>query len=233
MLVKEIVYMVLDMLKESSDDAFYTEDHVLFLLKKYRSFLIKKEQDKEKSTTDIASEFEYQEICLDLEKVAAIDGEPCTGGYYLRSIQKIPKILEDTLPRVYPIDYYQGTNISYIPRDRMRFVGSNKYLGNIIYVSLGPNLHLYLTSNNPQFLYLKKLRMSAIFEDFDDAADLLCDPDGEDASCDILDAVFPIRDYLVPTLIELVVKELSGSKYQPEDLRNNAKDDIPAAASSK
>ena len=233
MLVKEIVYMVLDMLKESSDDAFYTEDHVLFLLKKYRSFLIKKEQDKEKSTTDIASEFEYQEICLDLEKVAAIDGEPCTGGYYLRSVQKIPKILEDTLPRVYPIDYYQGTNISYIPRDRMRFVGSNKYLGNIIYVSLGPNLHLYLTSNNPQFLYLKKLRMSAIFEDFDDAAGLLCDPEGEDASCDILDAVFPIRDYLVPTLIELVVKELSGSKYQPEDLRNNAKDDIPAAASSK
>lgn len=233
MLVKEIVYMVLDMLKESSDDAFYTEDHVLFLLKKYRSFLIKKEQDKEKSTTDIASEFEYQEICLDLEKVAAIDGEPCTGGYYLRSIQKIPKILEDTLPRVYPIDYYQGTNISYIPRDRMRYVGSNKYLRNIIYVSLGPNLHLYLTSNNPQFLYLKKLRMSAIFEDFDDAADLLCDPEGEDASCDILDAVFPIRDYLVPTLIELVVKELSGSKYQPEDLRNNAKDDIPAAASSK
>ena len=233
MLVKEIVYMVLDMLKESSDDAFYTEDHVLFLLKKYRSFLIKKEQDKEKSTTDIASEFEYQEICLDLEKVAAIDGEPCTGGYYLRSVQKIPKILEDTLPRVYPIDYYQGTNISYIPRDRMRFVGSNKYLRNIIYVSLGPNLHLYLTSNNPQFLYLKKLRMSAIFEDFDDAAGLLCDPEGEDASCDILDAVFPIRDYLVPTLIELVVKELSGSKYQPEDLRNNAKDDIPAAASSK
>ena len=233
MLVKEIVYMVLDMLKESSDDAFYTEDHVLFLLKKYRSFLIKKEQDKEKSTTDIASEFEYQEICLDLEKVAAIDGEPCTGGYYLRSVQKIPKILEDTLPRVYPIDYYQGTNISYIPRDRMRYVGSNKYLGNIIYVSLGPNLHLYLTSNNPQFLYLKKLRMSAIFEDFDDAAGLLCDPEGEDASCDILDAVFPIRDYLVPTLIELVVKELSGSKYQPEDLRNNAKDDIPAAASSK
>lgn len=233
MLVKEIVYMVLDMLKESSDDAFYTEDHVLFLLKKYRSFLIKKEQDKEKSTTDIASEFEYQEICLDLEKVAAIDGEPCTGGYYLRSVQKIPKILEDTLPRVYPIDYYQGTNISYIPRDRMRYVGSNKYLRNIIYVSLGPNLHLYLASNNPQFLYLKKLRMSAIFEDFDDAADLLCDPDGEDASCDVLDAVFPIRDYLVPTLIELVVKELSGSKYQPEDLRNNAKDDIPAAASSK
>ena len=47
MLVKEIVYMVLDLAKAyTSDDSFFNEDHVLFLLKKYRSFLIKKEQEK-------------------------------------------------------------------------------------------------------------------------------------------------------------------------------------------
>jgi hypothetical protein len=37
---------------------------------------------------------------------------------------------------------------------------------------------------------------------------------------------FPIRDYLVPPLIELVIKELSGSKYLPRDSRNNADDDL-------
>ena len=47
MLVKEIVYMVLDLAKAAtSDDSFWTEDHVIFLLKKYRSFLIKKEQEE-------------------------------------------------------------------------------------------------------------------------------------------------------------------------------------------
>lgn len=227
MLVKEIVYMVLDLAKAAtSDDSYFNEDHVIFLLKKYRSFLIKKEQEKQRATTDIASEFEYQQICLDLEKVPAIDGEPCTGGYYLRTTKKIPKILEDNQPRVYPIDFYQGINISYIPRDRMRYVGTNKFLQNIIYVSLGPDLHLYLNSSNPQFLYLKKLRMSAVFEDFDDISCYLCDEDGNSKACDVLDEVFPIREYLVPTLMELVVKELTSAKYQPVDEHNNAADDI-------
>lgn len=227
MLVKEIVYMVLDLAKAAtSDDSYFNEDHVIFLLKKYRSFLIKKEQEKQRSTTDIASEFEYQQICLDLEKVPAIDGEPCTGGYYLRTIKKIPKILEDNQPRVYPIDFYQGINISYIPRDRMRYVGTNKFLQNIIYISLGPDLHLYLNSSNPQFLYLKKLRMSAVFEDFDDISCYLCDEDGNSKACDVLDEVFPIREYLVPTLMELVVKELTSAKYQPVDDKNNASDDM-------
>ena len=230
MLVKEIVYSVLDLLKGTSDDFTYTEEFVLFLCKKYRSLLIKKEQEKERGSVDIASEFEYQQICLDLEKVPAIDGSPCTGGFYLRSVQKIPKILEGILPRVYPVDYYQGTNISYISRDRMRFVGSNKWLRNMIYVSTGPDFHLYLTSSNPQFFYLKKLRMSAIFEDFDDAAGLLCNNDGESTACDVLDEVFPIRDYLVPQLIELVVKELSVGLYKPKDAENNASDDLASMA---
>lgn len=231
MKVSELVYSILDLAKAaSSDDSFFTEEHVIFLCKKYRAFLIKKEQDKEKSSTDVASEFEYQQICLDLEKVPAIDGEPCTGGYYLRTTQKIPKILEGTQPRVYPIDFYQGTNISYVSRDKMRYVGNNKYLRNIIYSSLGPDLHLYLNSSNPQFLYMKQLRMSAIFEDVDEAAGLLCDSEGSDASCDVLDAEFPIREYLVPPLIELVVKELTGAKYQPQDKENNANDDLPQMA---
>lgn len=226
MKVSELVYLCLDELKILSDDSIYTEEHLIFLLKKYRSFLIKKEQDKEKGSQDVASEFEYQQICLDLEKVPAIDGDPCTGGYYLRTTQKIPKMLEGTLPRVYPLDFYQGINISYVSRDRMRYVGTNPYLQNIIYTSIGPDLHLYLNSSNPQFLYLKKLRMSAIFEDIEEAAGLLCDNDGESQSCDVLDMEFPIRDYLVPPLIELVIKELSGSKYLPRDSRNNADDDL-------
>lgn len=227
MLVKELVYSILDLAKAAtSDDSYFEETFVLFLCKKYRSLLIKKEQEKERSSTDVASEFEYQQICLDLEQVPAIDGEPCTGGYYLRTKQSIPKILEGTTPRVYPIDYYQGYNISYVSRDRMRFTGTNKFLRNIIYVSLGPDLHLYLNSTNPQFLYLCKLRMSAVFEDFDDAADLLCDDSGESQACDVLDETFPIRDYLVPNLIELVVKELVGTVFKPVDWKNDAKDNL-------
>lgn len=231
MLVKELIYYILDSCKIISDDSILNEGHVLFLTKKYRSFLIKKEQEKEKSTTDTASEFEYQQICLDLEKTPAMDGEPCTGGYYLRTTKKIPKVLEGTMPRIYPMDFYQGINVAFIPRDRMRYVGTNRFLQNIIWVSLGPDLHLYIYSNNPQFLYLKKLRMSAIFEDFDEAADLLCDKDGEDISCDVFEMKFPIRDYLVPTLIELCEKEILGVNYRPKEQDNNDRDDLASLAS--
>lgn len=236
MLLKEIVYMCLDLAKAAtSDDSFFTEEHIIFLVKKFRSFLIKKEQEKEKTSTDTASEFEYQQICLDLEKTPAIDGDPCTGGYYLRTTKEIPKILEGTVPRVFPIDFYQGINIVYVPRDKMRYVGTNKFLRNIIYVSLGPDLHLYLNSNNPQFFYLEgenKIRVSAIFEDTDKAAELACKDDGTPAACDPLESTFPIREYLIPSLIELVVKELVGANYRPIDSKNDAKDNLTEIATA-
>lgn len=227
MKVKELVYAILDLCKlSSSDDSYITEDHVIFLIKHYRSFLIKKEQEREKSSTDVASEFEYQQICLDLERIEAIPGFPCEGGYYLRSTEPIPKILEGTVPRVYPVDFYGNINISFVSRERMRFVGTNKFLKNIIYVSIGPDKRLYIKSNDPQFQYLKHLRMNGIFEDFDEASSLLCDKEGNSESCDPLEAEFPIREYLVPTLIEMVVKELVGSAYRPKDSRNDADDDL-------
>lgn len=223
MKAKELIYLILDELKVNSDDAFYTEDHVLFLCKKYRAFLIKKEQDKEKSTGDIASEFEYQQICLDLEKT---DADACVSSVKLRTTKQIPKILDGNKPRVHFSDYFTDDMLTFVSRDKMKHVGSNPYMKNLIYASIGPDLHLYLTSSNPQFLYLKKLRMGAIFEDFDAAASLLCDDSGSSISCDPLEADFPIREYLVPPLIELVVKELSGMKYQPIDSRNNSSDDL-------
>lgn len=226
MLVKDFVYYILDAVHNISDDSIINEDHVVFLMKKYRSFLIKKEIDKEKESEDEASEFEYQEICLDLERVEAMPGLPCEGGYLLRSTKAIPKLLDGSTPRLYPIGFYGGINMAFVTKDRMRYVGTNKFLQNIIYFSLGPDLHLYGKSVNPQFQYLQKIRMSAVFEDFDDATDLLCDDDGNSAACDVLDASFPIREYLVPTMIELIEKEILGTNYRPADNMNNANDDL-------
>ena len=229
MKAKEIVYSILDLCKASgSDDSYVTEELVLFLCKKYRAFLLKKEEEKNKYATDIASEFEYQQICIDLEKIAALDGSACTGGYYLKSTKPIPKILEGTTPKIYATDYFQGTNISLVPKEKMRYIGNNKYLQNMIYASIGTDFHLYVNSANPQFYYLKKLRMSAIFEDPEEAAKLTCPSDGstEDTTCDPFEMEFPIREYLVPMLIELVVKQISGTAYRPEDTKNNASDDL-------
>ena len=84
---REIIYMCSDQLKLSSDDTFFTNDHILYLLKKYRGlFLSQKYKDVRKEIP----ESNYQTICLDLIQVPAISGEPCEGGTFLRTKNKIP-----------------------------------------------------------------------------------------------------------------------------------------------
>ena len=219
---KELVYMCLDELKLYSDDALYTEEHIMFLLGKYRTFLIKQRYSDVKKQIP---ESNYQTICLDLIKVPAISGEPCEGGSYLRSKEKIPFLMKIGNPRVYPIDYYQG-EITYVSRDRMRYVGYNKYLQNIIYASLGPDNYLYFKSFNPQFLYLEKVRMTGIFEDTLAASELQCPDKNGNIVCDVLDREFPIENALIPPLIQLVVEELTKAEYKPEDKENNSDDDL-------
>lgn len=219
---KELIYMVLDELKLYSDDALYTEEHVMFLLGKYRTFLLKQRYSDVKKQIP---ESNYQTICLDLIEVPAISGEPCEGGSYLRSKEKIPFLMKIDNPKVYPVDYYQG-EITYVSRERMRYVGYNKYLKNIIYASIGPDNYLYFKSFNPQYLYLEKARMTGIFEDPQAASELQCPDENGDIVCDVLDRAFPIEDALIPQLVQLVVQELYNHSRSEEDDENNAKDDL-------
>lgn len=220
MTYNEIIYMCLDELKLSSDDSFYTKDHILFLIVKLRSFLLKQRySDIKKQIPDS----NYQTICLSLEEVAAIDGEPCSGGFYLRSTQQVPTTMKIGNPRVTPLDFYQG-EISYISRDRMRYIGWNKFLKNIIYCSKSPEGYLYFKAINPQFLYLEQVRFTAIFEDATKASELACEEDG--VKCELIDREFPIEEALVAPLIGLVVEALRGPEYAPKDNDNNAHDDL-------
>lgn len=220
MTFREIAYMCLDSLKVSSDDSYMTLEHVLFLISKIRALILKQRY------SDIKKEIpqsNYQTICLDLIQVPAITGEPCEGGTFLRSEKRVPSTMSIGTNIVYPVDFYQGTHITYISKERMRYVGENKWLKNIIYTSKGPDDCLYFKSSNPQFLYLEKVKMTGIFEDPEKASELECDSTKQ---CDILDREFPLEEGLVSTVVELVVKYLSGAAYRPKDPENNASDDL-------
>lgn len=221
---REIVYMINDELKLSSDDAYFTEDHIIYLTSKYRAFLLKQRYSDIKK---FIPESNFSTICLDLIEVPAISGEVCEGGVYLRSKNKIPYMMGIKQPRVYPVDYYQG-EITYVSRDRMKYVGYNKYLNNIIYCSLAPDNYLYFKSSNPQYLYLEKVRITALFENAEETFGLQCDENGR--ICELLDAEFPLEASLVPILISLVVQELSKPREIDEDKTNDANDNLGGAA---
>lgn len=219
---REMVFMVLDELKLTSDDAMFNEEHVMFLLSKYRGMILKQQY---KDVKKEIPESNYQTLCLDLIQVPAIAGDPCEGGTYLRSKEKIPFLMTLSTPRVFIEDYYQG-DISFISKERMRYVGYNKWLHNIIYASLGPDNYLYFKSFNPQYLYLEKARLTGVFEDPEKAAELECERVDNEEACDPMDTKYPLEEALIPTVIELVVKELTGSIYKPQDGENNASDDL-------
>ena len=217
---RELVYSVLDELKASSDDNYFTEEHVIFLLGKYRGLILKQQY---KDVKKEIPESNFQTLCLDLIQVPAIAGEPCEGGTYLRSKEKIPFLINIAIPKVYTKDYYEE-EISYVSKERMRYVGFNRWLPNIIYASIGPDNYLYLKSFNPEYLNLEKVRFTGIFEAPEKAAEQRCKE--EENYCDILDMPFYLEEPLISQVIQLVVKELSGSIYKPEDSTNNASDDL-------
>lgn len=221
---REIIYMCLDELKLSADDSYYNEEHILFLITKARGLLLKQQY---KDVKKEIPESNFQTLCLDLIQVPAITGEECEGGTYLRSKEKIPFLMNISSPRVYTEDFYQG-DITYVSRERMKYVGYNRWLPNIIYASIGPDNYLYFKSFNPQYLYLEKARLTGIFEDPEKAAEFECDK-SED-SCDVLDMPFHLEEALIPQVVQLVVKELSGSIYKPKDDVNNASDDLSELA---
>lgn len=221
---REIVYMCADQLKLSSDDAFYTNDHILYLLKKYRGLLL---YQKYKDVRKEIPESNYQTICLDLTTTSSITDEPCEGDTLLKTTNKIPSLLTVGDTRVYPVDYYGG-EITFVTRERLKFVGHNRWLQNIIYCAIGPDGYLYLKSSNPQFTHLENIKLTGIFEDADEAEELSCNSDGK--SCNIMDRKFPIEEDLIPTLIETVVKFMTGGLYKPEDTANNANDDLATLA---
>lgn len=220
---REIAYMVNDELKLFSNDASFTIEHIIFLAEKYRALLLeRKYKDVRKGEIPHAN---YQTLCLDLIEVPAIPGTSCFGTY-LRSTEKIPSLLKIGIKRAYPVDYFSSELFTWVSRERMQFVGHNKWLKNAIYVTKGVDDYLYLKSSNPQFLYLKSMKLDAVFQDAKEAEELSCSKKEDGNNCDILDSEFPVEEALVTPLIQLIVQELSGQRYMPTDQKNNANDDM-------
>ena len=217
MTYREIVYMCLDALKVTSDDSTFNEDHILFLVNKYRSLLL---QQKYLDVRNTMSDSNYQTLCLDLIVDDTTSTNICSD-IILRSKEKIPKVLNVGNTEVSLNDYYLG-EIVLVTSNRLRYVGHNKWLQNVIYCAIGNDDYLYFKSVNPQHLYLDKVKLKGVFEDPIKAAKLSCDNN----NCNPLDLEIPLEDSLVSKLIEIVVQFVSSGLYKPEDRYNNAKDDL-------
>lgn len=216
MKIKELVYMVLDEIKGLSDDFTYTEDHVIFLLNKYRTSLLKQKYKDDKGTMHSSN---FQTILLTL-KDSLQNKDYILQRQYKQSDEIVPELLTDKGVRVYPeTQFLDNADIAFITEDRMRYVGYNKYLKNAVYATLH-NDYLYITSRNLDIMDLEQVYLSAVFEDAIEAIKAI------KGNVDLLEEDFPMEDSLTSLLIQSVVKELLGAAYRPKDQQNNANDDL-------
>ena len=228
----QICYACLDLLKLRSDDAYFEEEHVLFLMSKVRALLLERKYRRSRNASfSIMSEENKQQVCLKLQPAGSLPGG-CITGNWLQSTEKIPALMPE-FPAVACTAFdLIDTNVAFIPEERMQYVGYNKWLHNIIYAAKSRNGYLYLRGFNPKFQYLQMVGLTGVFSDPVEAAKLSHEACMNGGVCNILEQPFPLEEGLVPSCIELIVQELLGSKYMPEDKNNNAKDDLPETTSS-
>lgn len=219
---REAIYMVLDLIKSDSDDAFYTEDHVAYLLDKYRAYILTVKAN-ESPTGDVADS-NYQAIELELEKYIPVNG--CTDyGYYLRSKTEIPESLDISNVKLYAPDNFMG-RFSFVSPERFTYVNSSRWTKDFIYACIGDDNKVYLKSTNPQTYYIQKINVRAMFESALDIAK----ENAKNGCNSYLDEEFPLQADLFGLLLDYVVKVLTQSAYRPEDNSNNAHDDLEGLA---
>lgn len=224
MTFREVSYAISDFSKTIVDDSIITIDHILFVMSKYRNYILNSQFANMKKQP---SDSNYQQICIPL---TADNGtvDFCGKEDVLRSIDKVPYTMVNLgAHTIYPPAGFIYGNFQLVNNTKFKYSGHNPYLGNMVYATIGPDDHLYLKSKNKDFLNLSKVVMSAIFEDPEKAALMECDSDGKCAdNCDLMDKRFPLDDSYLPLLMQFCVRDITGAAWKPSDDSNNASDDL-------
>lgn len=231
---RELIYMVLDKLKESTDDAYFKEEHIAFLLDKYRPFLLKQRYaDIRKSI----SQNNYSIFKLELnQNDGTLDGlgstfKYTTTGIIYGSTIAMPRIVSfnDDIEEFKIFNFGETSeggkqfigDFSIVNKERFKYVGSNKWLKKFLYATIGPDYFLYLKVNDDTIILPQYILVQAIVETPKQHMGLILP-----TVTNYLDMTYPLEDALIAPLLELVVKDLANDVYKPEDSKNNATDDL-------
>lgn len=220
---RELIYIVLDKLKIQSDDSYFEEEHIMFLLNKYRPLILKQRySDIRKEIPDA----NYQSINVSVSDSPEVNGSLDGSLYYKKSNVKIPTILnlnggQRIIYLSYFKDFWSG-EITYVNKDRFKYTGHNKWLLKTIYGTIGPDGYLYIKSEDSNISTLTNVKITSIFEDPTEVNKL--DVDNAGKIKNPLDIECPLEGNLIPVLVDMVVETLLPSHFRGSDIENDAKD---------
>ena len=221
---REVIYLVLDEMKIQSDDGYFGEEHMMYLINLYRPVILKQKY------TDVRKdipESNYQTIVMELQDSPEVNGDLDGSSYYKRTKLKMPSIVNlDGKERIItissPRDYWKG-EISFINKDRFKYVGHNKFLPKAVYASLNPDQYIYLKAAGTIINTLASVSITSIFENPVEVNALSKDLNGK--INDPLDIECPIEVNLIPVIAQFILKDMIPAQFRETDTENNAKDD--------
>ena len=212
---REAIYMCLDLLKGIGDDFTYTEDHIAYLLDKFRALLLKQRYGNDPKKHVPYSNYQTVTVTFNnIDKPKDI----------IKSDNQIPYMLQLGIPRIItPEEDYYNYRFEFTSRERLPFTGNNKYTAMINYCAINEDNYVLYKTKPEQWVNIDEIKVTpssfqivGIFENPREIAD---------NNVDELDRNLPIEEGLVTTLIEMVVKELANSVYRPTDDMNDNRDD--------
>lgn len=214
MTYRQIVFMILDLLRQTSKDSNFEIDHIIKEVNDVRNLLLKQRySDIRKEISDV----NFQEITIYLTDVSSLNKKYIM----LKSSKVVPDILNIASTPTKSLD---SINFSFISNYRFVYTGYNEWLSSIIYGTVLSDKYFYIKSMNPQVKHMTSIRIMSIFENPIDVY-YYNDPDLIANGADVLDMVFPLEGAYIPELQDTVLKRLAPSLGFPKDTINNNNED--------
>jgi hypothetical protein len=211
---------------KQSDDENISERQVSFWIDNTRALLVKREADKENFTSpDLIQTLP----CVGVELV---DASECNcfpvGCKILRTTKPLPKLLESSsktlLTRVGPIQIGSAP-FALIPYARAQWIEDSRY--HVVPKAFIHNNYLYIIPHNDLLKTMKVITLSGIFEYPEDLAGYSVCEDGSGGACYTNDDTYPISNWMVEPLKDMIFKNNLRVEYQtPSDNLGNANHDI-------
>ena len=227
MKLENIIYDVLESLKQYTGDSELDPRYIIYLYNIKRAKYLRQELNNYQRTTDITV---TQTLCLGLEKVPI---EQCGVNYtcetILRTKRPIPKPIE--LHTKSAITVVRPTTKVSIP---FNFISKEKAVYSMyspynkgIYAFLDNDLHIYLVSNLNTLDLIDCLTITGIFEDPLDLVNYqnCCNCDIVSTCFDEYSSDYPLQPHYIDLIKNEIVKELVAKINLPEDNQNNSNDD--------
>ena len=236
----ELIYLVYDRLKISSDDTDLSPELVSFQLDATRAKFIKNQYGNKDWNIPIELK---QELCLGLEVIGDVNGVDCFGTI-LRTTEVIPRGIkvkgsDSSILRIRTYDRKQLA-LNIISMDRLPYIGHNQFTAMMTYAAIDVDGRIYFLSNNKQHKFMEAIKVEGIFENPDSIWPMVCNeitaaqaatskdlsiPFRSSKPCAPWDEEYPMEGSMIDEVMDQVIKHFSRREALPEDKLNDGEDD--------